>query len=86
MDGTKMMVHVEDVRPLIRQKGDLIRVTLTTRFTVEEWSKMGPLIGKHANVTIDPVSEEDAKDAETGQLQLEEGEDDGYHDDEEQES
>jgi hypothetical protein len=44
--------HIEDVFPLIRQKGDLIKVSMTCQFTEKTWNALGTLIGKQADANL----------------------------------
>jgi hypothetical protein len=66
----KVLAHIEEVKPLIRQKGDLIKVTMTIPFSTESWSDLGPLIGESADVELTKVSKTDAAARNEGQGEL----------------
>lgn len=72
----KILAHIEEVKPLIRQKGDLIKVTLTFPFTTNDWAAFGPLIGESADVEFTKVSKEaaDARMGGQGELPLDDEE------------
>jgi hypothetical protein len=66
----KVLAHVEEVKPLIRQKGDLIKVTMTLPFTTKDWTAFGPLIGESAEVELTKLTKNEAEARANGQGEL----------------
>ena len=72
MAKAESVFHIEDVFPLIRQKGDLIKVSMTCRFEKKTWDDLGGVIGKMARVAI--VETDDYEEGEESEeLPFEEG-------------
>jgi len=69
-DEATAVFHIEDVRPLIRQKGDLIKVSMTCRLSKEVWDDLGNLIGKTAEAHLIETDEPEEIDGQ-GELPLE---------------